>query len=225
MRSIVTMTRIIAGRAGGTRLEVPARGTRPTSEKVREAVFSSLAARIELEDARVLDLFAGSGALGLEAVSRGAEGALLVESHAGTARLARDNARRVAAAFGDRASGGGSRGVVSPRIEVVVAKAETYAKRAGASHSPDTSADDASPVVASSADRFDLVFLDPPYAFAPQKLDRLLADLAPALAPGALVVVERAARTPAPDPGGAYEPSTSRRYGDTEIHWWRRNTD
>lgn len=74
------MTRIVAGVAGGRRLAVPARGTRPTSERVREALFSAVEAAVELDGARVLDLYAGSGALGLEALSRGAAVATFVES-------------------------------------------------------------------------------------------------------------------------------------------------
>ena len=70
------MTRIVAGSAGGRKLKVPPRGTRPTSERVREALFSALQSRIDLDGAAVLDLFAGSGALGLEALSRGAASAL-----------------------------------------------------------------------------------------------------------------------------------------------------
>ncbi|MGH3568205.1 MAG: 16S rRNA (guanine(966)-N(2))-methyltransferase RsmD [Pseudonocardia sp.] len=74
------MTRIIAGRVGGRRLVVPPRGTRPTSDRVREALFSALVADPGLDGAAVLDLCAGSGALGLEALSRGAACALFVES-------------------------------------------------------------------------------------------------------------------------------------------------
>lgn len=75
------MTRIIAGTAGGRTLKTPAgSGTRPTSDRVREALFSALAARDRLVGARVLDLYAGSGALGLEAASRGAASVELVES-------------------------------------------------------------------------------------------------------------------------------------------------
>ncbi len=74
------MTRIVAGRAGGQRLQVPAKGTRPTSERVREALFSHLDHLGYTDGTRVLDLYAGSGALGLEAVSRGAAAAVLVES-------------------------------------------------------------------------------------------------------------------------------------------------
>lgn len=73
------MSRIVAGSAGGLRIAVPATGVRPTSEKVREALFSLLEARGLLEDAVVLDLYAGSGALGLEALSRGALTVTLVE--------------------------------------------------------------------------------------------------------------------------------------------------
>ena len=75
------MTRIIAGSAGGRRLKVPAgRDTRPTSDRVREALFSRLEHEELLAGARVLDLYAGSGALGLEAASRGAAAVTLVES-------------------------------------------------------------------------------------------------------------------------------------------------
>ncbi len=73
------MTRIIAGTARGRRLAVPA-NARPTTDRVREALFNVLAARIDLDGLRVLDLYAGSGALGLEALSRGAASALLVDN-------------------------------------------------------------------------------------------------------------------------------------------------
>ena len=69
----------MAGEAGGRRLAVPPRGTRPTSERVREALFSAIESAVDLEGARVLDLYAGSGALGLEALSRGAGAVALVE--------------------------------------------------------------------------------------------------------------------------------------------------
>jgi 16S rRNA (guanine966-N2)-methyltransferase len=83
--------RIIAGRAGGRRLAVPPRGTRPTSDRVREALFSSLEADPGLAGAAVLDLCAGSGALGLEALSRGAAHALFVESDRRAAAVLRRN--------------------------------------------------------------------------------------------------------------------------------------
>jgi len=86
------MTRIIAGAHGGRRLSAPAGAlTRPTSDRVREAFFSSLDSMIDLSGARFADLYAGSGAVGLEALSRGASHALLVESDARAARTIRDN--------------------------------------------------------------------------------------------------------------------------------------
>jgi 16S rRNA (guanine966-N2)-methyltransferase len=74
------MTRIVAGAARGRRLAVPPVGTRPTSERAREALFNSLATLIQLDGARVLDLYAGSGGIGLEALSRGAVEVVFVES-------------------------------------------------------------------------------------------------------------------------------------------------
>lgn len=85
------VTRIIAGRAGGRRIAVPSAGTRPTSDRVREALFSALAADPGLDGAAVLDLCAGSGALGLEALSRGAAHALFVESDRRAAGMLRRN--------------------------------------------------------------------------------------------------------------------------------------
>jgi 16S rRNA (guanine966-N2)-methyltransferase len=85
------MTRIVAGVAKGRRLAVPPKGTRPTSERAREALFNSLRALLDLHGARVLDLFAGSGAVGLEALSRGAGEVVLVESDARAAATLRAN--------------------------------------------------------------------------------------------------------------------------------------
>lgn len=93
------MTRIVSGTWGGRRLAVPAgRTVRPTAERVREAWLAILAA--ELPGARVLDLFAGSGALGLEALSRGATHATFVEQH--SASLAALNANITALGAGER---------------------------------------------------------------------------------------------------------------------------
>ncbi|PZE73697.1 16S rRNA (guanine(966)-N(2))-methyltransferase RsmD [Curtobacterium sp. MCBD17_019] len=89
------MTRIIAGAAGSTTLRVPRAGTRPTSDRVREALFSSLDARGLVAGAAVLDLYAGTGALGLEAASRGAVEVVLVDRAAPAAAACRENARSV----------------------------------------------------------------------------------------------------------------------------------
>jgi 16S rRNA (guanine966-N2)-methyltransferase len=74
------MTRLIAGTAGGRRLRVPPSGVRPTGDRAREGLFNSLSTLTDLEGAAVLDLYAGSGALGLEALSRGAAQVVFVEN-------------------------------------------------------------------------------------------------------------------------------------------------
>lgn len=84
--------RIIAGRLRGRTLRAPARGARPTTDRTREAIFNMVEARLSLDGARVLDLFAGSGALGLEALSRGAAHATLVEQNPRTAAVIKSNA-------------------------------------------------------------------------------------------------------------------------------------
>jgi 16S rRNA (guanine966-N2)-methyltransferase len=107
------VTRIVAGAARGRRLTVPrGDGTRPTSDRVREALFSSLESALgSLAGLRVLDLYAGSGALGLEALSRGAAHATLVEADPAAVRAIRAN---IAAVGTDRAE------VVAARVERVV---------------------------------------------------------------------------------------------------------
>ncbi|MEV6652869.1 16S rRNA (guanine(966)-N(2))-methyltransferase RsmD [Streptomyces sp. NPDC051219] len=91
------MTRVIAGAAGGRRLAVPpGNGTRPTSDRAREGLFSTWESLLgSLQGARVLDLYGGSGAVGLEALSRGAAHALLVEADGRAARTIRENIRAV----------------------------------------------------------------------------------------------------------------------------------
>ncbi len=85
------MTRIVAGRAGGRSLAVPGSGTRPTSDRVREALFSRLDHDGVVDGATVWDLYAGSGALGLEAASRGAREVVLVEAARQAAEVCRRN--------------------------------------------------------------------------------------------------------------------------------------
>ncbi|MCW2501033.1 MAG: putative methylase [Frankiales bacterium] len=90
------MTRVIAGSAGGRRLVVPSGSlTRPTSDRAREGLFSTLQSLIDLEGAAVLDLYAGSGALGLEALSRGAGRATLVDDDPRALAAMRTNAQEL----------------------------------------------------------------------------------------------------------------------------------
>ncbi len=94
------MTRIIAGRAGSLTLEVPDAGTRPTSDRVRESLFGALESADAIRGARALDLYAGSGALGFEAASRGAASVDLVEKSPRAAAIVQRNADRVAKSVG-----------------------------------------------------------------------------------------------------------------------------
>jgi len=89
--SLLRVTRIVGGQARGRHLSVPPRGTRPTSDRAREALFNTLRSELDVAGARVLDLFAGSGAVGLEALSRGAAAAVFVESDRPAARVLADN--------------------------------------------------------------------------------------------------------------------------------------
>ncbi|MEV1291834.1 16S rRNA (guanine(966)-N(2))-methyltransferase RsmD [Pseudonocardia sp. NPDC049635] len=122
------MTRLIAGRAGGRRLAVPASGTRPTSDRVREALFSALDHDPGLDGAAVLDVCAGSGALGLEALSRGAVDAVFVESDRRAAGVLRRNIDAVG--LGGRvivADAGAALGAPAPRAFDVVLLDPPYA--------------------------------------------------------------------------------------------------
>ena len=89
------MTRLISGVAGGRRLKVPRTGVRPTGDRAREALFNSLKSLLDVRGATVLDLYAGSGALGLEALSRGAEAVVFVESSPGVLPVLRENVAAV----------------------------------------------------------------------------------------------------------------------------------
>jgi 16S rRNA (guanine966-N2)-methyltransferase len=88
-------TRIVAGAAKGRRLTVPPTGTRPTSERAREALFNTLRSYLDVAGAHVLDLFAGSGAVGLEALSRGASSVTLVEADRAASAIVRRNSELV----------------------------------------------------------------------------------------------------------------------------------
>lgn len=188
------MTRIIAGRARGRRLAVPGHGTRPTSDRVREAMFSTLdsalrADGVDWSGVTVLDLFAGSGALGLEALSRGARSVVMAEQSRPAARVLAANVEAV---------GGGG-------VEVLVRDVRLLA---------------ASPPPGAPAT---VVFADPPYDWPAPGLRVLLEELAGSrwIAPDALVVVERPARDPeSPLPSEWIEPRR-RPYGDTVL-WYGR---
>jgi 16S rRNA (guanine966-N2)-methyltransferase len=171
--------------------------TRPTSDRVREALFSILGASFgELEGARVLDLFAGSGALAFEALSRGAAHATLVEKDRSALRAIRENA----AALG-----------MSPRVRVVAEPVER-ACQAGL-------AGLASP--ARDLGAFDVVFADPPYAVVDETA-RLLGGVAESLlAAEGVLVLEHSSKT-APPAIATLSLRDGRRYGDTALSFYVR---
>lgn len=184
------MTRIISGFAGSLRLDVPARGTRPTTDRVREAAFSAIEARRPLAGARVLDLYAGSGALGLEAASRGAAHVTLVDRSASAQRTLRGNAARLR-----RAAPPGE----EPEVVVSGNPVRSFLR------------------VADGA--WDVVFLDPPYDLPGAELESDLAALLPHLSPDAVVVAERSARDPEPHWPDGIACERRRDYGETALYW------
>ncbi len=187
--------RIIAGEAGGRRLAVPPGEIRPTSDRVKESVFAALGPD-RLAGARVLDLYAGTGALGLEALSRGAAEALFVERNAAAVGAIRANIE--ALGFGERAA------VRPGAVDRVLAGRPATA--------------------AATGHGFDLALLDPPYHTPPAELESVLLRLTEGqwLAPDATVVVERAAGSPPltfpPGWGSTWE----RCYGDTLVLFTQR---
>ena len=201
------MARVIAGEAGGRRLAVPdGRDTRPTSDRAREGLFATIASMLgSLAGARVLDLYAGSGAVGLEALSRGAEHVLLVEHGARATRVIRENIEAI-----------GLPGAVlaADRVERVLARGPAPA---GGQDSPAPARGQDS----TEEGRYDVVFADPPYALADTAVSQVLSLLTGQgwLAPGALVIVERATRSgPLNWPDG-FVPVRSRRYGEATF-WY-----
>ena len=182
--------RIISGSLGGRSLGKVPDGVRPTTDRVRESLFSALG---NVEGDRVLDLFAGTGALGLEAYSRGAEGVVFVERSKRTARALKKRFEQLGLESGTE-----------------LRLLETDARRAIKRLSE------------SGEERFDLVFLDPPYEEGAAESEREPALEAlfssGILSESARVVVEGPTRHPLrPLPG--LRVVTERRYGDTTLSW------
>jgi 16S rRNA (guanine966-N2)-methyltransferase len=175
--------RVVAGTAKGLHLDVPkGRDVRPTADRVREALFSSLGERVR--GARVLDLFGGTGALAIEALSRGAASAMIVELDRRTAEFIEANVARTG--FADRA-------------KLVRGDALKAISRLG-----------------STGAKFDLAFLDPPYAsdLAERALAALVAN--GLLAEGGVAVMEHERRSAPPAIDGA-RVVAQKTYGDTAL--------
>jgi len=190
------MTRIVAGFAGSLTLQVPKSGTRPTSDRVREAIFSALDARDAVHGARVLDLYAGSGALGLEAVSRGASSAVLVERSPAAAQVCRRNAAALMTAA--RSAARHPDGPL-PSIEVRAVAVSSY--------------------LSGAAGQVDVVFIDPPYDVSDSDVLAVLTALVPLLSDEAIVCLERSARGAEPSLPDGLVLERRKDYGETAIFW------
>ena len=183
-----TVTRIISGVGGGTPLAaVPGSLTRPTTDRVKEALFSRLDAFEVISGARVLDLYAGSGSLGVESASRGAATVDLVESDAKASGVCQRNADLINGVLGRKA------------VTVHRSRVEPFLDRAAESAA------------------WDLVFLDPPYPLDEPSLKAVLTKLAFHLDEGAVVVVERSSRSPEPDWPDTLERFADKKYGETKL--------
>ena len=189
------VSRIIAGSARGRRIAMPPGArTRPTTDRVREALFAALAswagtadepAEQTLADLAFCDLYAGSGAVGLEAASRGAHPVLLVESDRRTVQLAKDNAKAL--------------GLV---IDVVISSVEQLLRRPPARD-------------------FDVVFADPPYELETAAVSAQLSELVANrwVGPDSLIVVERSRRTPELEWPEVAAKRWTRAYGETTLYF------
>jgi len=187
--------RIIAGTFRSRQLKsLKGLALRPTSDRLRESLFNVLAERIH--GCRFLDLFAGTGAVGIEALSRGAVEAVFIENHPPAASLIQKNLDSL-----------GIRGAT----RILKLDLLRGLQRLAAEHSP------ASP-------SFDIVFLDPPYA-AGDEYHRVLTFLgsAPFLAPGALVIAEHRRTVDLPEALGHLERVRVLRQGDASLSFFRAN--
>ena len=187
-RRHVPRLRVVAGSVGGRRLVAPP-DVRPTAERVREALFSALGPG-GVSDASVLDLYAGSGALAIEALSRGAARAVLVDADRGSIEACQTNLDHTGFAARARVA----RRAVEHFV-VVAAPTQTVPEAP-----------------------FDLVLCDPPYDTTDEEVGRVLGALAAPgwLGADALVVVERASRPEPAWPQG-WDVRWERKYGDTLV--------
>lgn len=186
--------RVISGRFKGVALTTPKAGTRPTTDRTKEAIFSHLDSWGVLDDARVLDLFAGTGALGIEALSRGARELVAVESSAPAAALI---AQTLTALKHNRSW------ELGMSARVIKARAEKYA------------------ACASAVAPFDVIFIDPPYAFETEACNQLLTDLAgrELTSSNTVIMLERSTRSEEPTAPENWEITDRRDYGETAVYY------
>ena len=182
--------RVIAGTARSIRLEAPGPGTRPLADRVKQTLFAIL--EPDLRGTRFLDLFAGSGAAGIEALSRGADHAVFVERDAGAARVIRANLERTGLAGAGRST-------------VVRADALAWLRETARTAEP----------------AFDLAVVDPPYEDA-ASLARALEGLGSLMSAGGWVVAKHFWRGAPPAAVGLLASERVRRFGETALTFYRR---
>ncbi|KAA8815220.1 16S rRNA (guanine(966)-N(2))-methyltransferase RsmD [Bifidobacterium callitrichos] len=202
--------RVISGRFKGMALTTPKSVTRPTTDRTKEAIFSRLDSWGVLDDARVLDLFAGTGALGIEALSRGARELVAVEANGPAAALI---AKTLGALKRNRAW------TADLQARVVRAKAEKFAEP---THRD--AAGDGAVAISPAVAAYDVIFIDPPYAFETEACEKLLADLAASgmAGEGTVIVLERSARSDDPVPPEGWGVTDRRDYGETAVFYIER---
>jgi len=189
------VSRIISGQAGSIRLKSAASSTRPTSDRVKESLFAALEARDLLNGSRVLDLFAGTGALALEALSRGAQSAVLVEKDSSAHKIALQNTGLVLTAL--------AKSNIQVSAENLKMDAGKYLK--------------------TSTEVFDLVFIDPPYEFPNELMINLLTELELKVEKDGIVVIERSTRGTALLAPKWLGQITNKAVGETSVAIYQKN--
>lgn len=194
---------IISGRFKGFPIPAALRGTRPTTDRTKEAVFSHLEAIGAVEGARVLDLYAGTGALGFEALSRGADLLESVESSGRAAGLLSKSAARLT----HHPSWNPAMGIHVSRV-----KAERFVRPLPAGTDAESGP---------AAGTYDLVFMDPPYDLPTEDCQEIMAGLVKGGLVGhdSVIVLERSGRSASPLPPSGWAVSTSRSYGETVVYY------
>ncbi|MFT8704956.1 RsmD family RNA methyltransferase [Bifidobacterium aquikefiricola] len=209
--------RIVSGTYKGFQLNVPKSGTRPTTDRAKEGIFSHLEAYGQVQDAQVLDLFAGTGALGIEALSRGAAGLVSVESAGQAGSMLRNtfSQLRHLASWNNNTS-----------ARTVQTQAEKFVRSHAIHHADIASEPDQLSTEAHDHQEpgFDLIFIDPPYAYESKNCEALLQSLVSStlVTANTVIVLERSDRTPDPTLPASWVATQVKNYGETKVFYIER---
>lgn len=180
--------RVITGIAKGRKLKAP-KGleTRPTSDRIKEALFNIIGSRVI--DVNFLDLYAGTGAIGIEALSRGAVKAVFVEKNPNTVKIIKENLQTTG---------------LLEQAEILVQEADRAIK-----------------IIAGKGEKFEIIFIDPPYLKDLEKASLTLIDNNSLLAPGGLVITESSKLDIMPQEVGQLRMFRQEKYGDTVLTFYQ----